>query len=132
MKRMMRSAAIAMAMCGVGIPAAYAETILQTYESAPSGSTIVIERSPRSVYLDEMGRPYVEVTTPAVPTLIVAPVAVEVVSDRWDGVTHDDRGMTPAEISHLTGKVDSSTAGLPKSGAGVQPGNMGPANSKGQ
>jgi hypothetical protein len=32
----------------------------------------------------------------------------------------------------LTHNVDSSTSGIPRSGAGVQPGNMGPANSKGQ
>ena len=39
---------------------------------------------------------------------------------------------TPAEVSQMTGHVDSSTAGYPVSGSGVQPGNMGPANSKGQ
>ena len=38
---------------------------------------------------------------------------------------------TPAEVSELTGNVDSS-AGPALEGSGVQPGNMGPGNAKGQ
>jgi len=39
---------------------------------------------------------------------------------------------TPADTSHATGRVDSDTPGAPFSGSGVQAGNMGPGNSKGQ
>jgi hypothetical protein len=51
---------------------------------------------------------------------------------RWDAFDPEGRGLSPAEVSQLTHNVDSSTSGLPMSGAGAQPGNMGPANSKGQ
>jgi hypothetical protein len=51
---------------------------------------------------------------------------------RGDTMDPDNRGLTPAEISRMTGKVDSTTAGVPRNGSGVQPGNMGPANAKGQ
>ena len=40
-------------------------------------------------------------------------------------------GLSPAEASRLTGRVDSN-APAPLSGSGVQPGNMGPGNSKGK
>ena len=39
---------------------------------------------------------------------------------------------TPADTSRATGRVDSDTPGAPFSGSGVQAGNMGPGNSKGQ
>ena len=42
------------------------------------------------------------------------------------------RWNADTEVSRMTGKVDSSTSGVPKSGSGVQPGNMGPSNSKAQ
>lgn len=51
---------------------------------------------------------------------------------QWDTADRDNRGLTPADISKMTGKVDSSTEAMPKSGSGVQPGNMGPGSSKGQ
>jgi hypothetical protein len=41
------------------------------------------------------------------------------------------QGLTPAQVSRLTGKVDSN-APVPSTGTGVQPGNMGPGNSKGK
>jgi hypothetical protein len=51
---------------------------------------------------------------------------------RWDTMDRDNRGLTPAEISRMTGNVDSTTSGVPRSGSGAQPGNMGPSSSKGQ
>ena len=52
-------------------------------------------------------------------------------SRRWDAVDHDRQGLTPAEVSRLYGNVDSA-AGPARTGSGVQAGNMGPGNSKGQ
>lgn len=50
---------------------------------------------------------------------------------RWDSMDHSKKGLTPAEVSHLYGNVDS--AAMPaKTGSGVQAGNMGPGNQKGQ
>ena len=50
---------------------------------------------------------------------------------RWEAVDPSNQGLTPAEVSELTGNVDSS-AGPTLEGGGVQPGNMGPGNAKGQ
>jgi hypothetical protein len=63
-------------------------------------------RITRQAYLDEVGR-------------------------RWDAMDRSHQGLTPAEVSHLTGRVDSN-APAPLTGNGVQPGNMGPGNSKGK
>ena len=63
-------------------------------------------RISRRAYMDEMGR-------------------------RWDEVDSNGQGLTPADVSRLTGRVDSS-APPPLSGSGVQAGNMGPGNSKGK
>jgi hypothetical protein len=50
---------------------------------------------------------------------------------RWDASDIDHLGLTPAEMSALTGHVDSNAL-APIDGTGVQPGNMGPGNSRGQ
>ena len=82
----------------------------------------------RDVYLDEMGRRW-----EAMPNRQGTREAyLNSLRTRWDDVDRDNRGMTPAQVSKLTGKVDSSTEQMPKSGSGVQPGNMGPGNSKAQ
>lgn len=63
-------------------------------------------RITRKAYMDEMGR-------------------------RWDAMDHNQQGLSPADVSRLTGKVDSN-AQAPLTGTGVQPGNMGPGNAKGK
>ena len=50
---------------------------------------------------------------------------------RWEARDPSNQGLSPAEVSELTGNVDTS-AGPTLSGTGVQPGNMGPGNAKGQ
>jgi len=63
-------------------------------------------RISRKAYMDEMGR-------------------------RWDTMDNSKQGLTPAEVSRLYGNVDS--AAMPaRTGSGVQGGNMGPGNQKGQ
>ncbi|HVE49471.1 MAG TPA: hypothetical protein VNG69_07650 [Casimicrobiaceae bacterium] len=62
-------------------------------------------RISRQAYLDEMGR-------------------------RWDAMDRSNEGLTPAEVSRLTGKVDVSHSAVPRTGSDVQAGNMGPTNVK--
>jgi hypothetical protein len=50
---------------------------------------------------------------------------------RWDAIDTRQQGLTPSEVSRLTGHVDSS-APAPLTGTGEQPGNMGPGNAKGK
>jgi hypothetical protein len=50
---------------------------------------------------------------------------------RWDMADKSHQGLTPAEVSRLTGNVDVD-AGPAKTGSGVQAGNMGPGNAKAQ
>ena len=85
-------------------------------------------RIPRDIYLDEMGRRW-----DADPNHVgTRELYLNQLRSQWDTMDPDTRGMTPAEISRMTGKVDSSTSGVPMSGSGVQPGNMGPSNTKAQ
>ena len=63
-------------------------------------------RITRQMYMDEMGR-------------------------RWDAMDQNRQGLSPADVSRMTGRVDSN-AQAPLSGSGVQAGNMGPGNSKGK
>ena len=50
---------------------------------------------------------------------------------RWDAADINQQGLTPTDLSHLTGRVDTN-APVPLSGSGAQAGNMGPGNSKGK
>lgn len=50
---------------------------------------------------------------------------------RWDAMDANQQGLSPADVSRMTGRVDSN-AQAPLTGSGVQPGNMGPGNSKGK
>ena len=85
-------------------------------------------RIPRDIYLDEMGRRW-----DADPNHVgTRELYLNQLRSQWDTMDPHSHGMTPAEVSRLTGSVDSSTSGLPKSGSGVQSGNMGPSNSKAQ
>jgi hypothetical protein len=85
-------------------------------------------RIPRDVYLDEMGRRWDADSVHRVPRDIY----LRDLRSRWETVDRDNRGLTPADVSRMTGNVDSTGAGMPRSGSGAQPGNMGPSNSKGQ
>ena len=78
-------------------------------------------------YLDEMGRRW-----DANPNHNgTRSLYLEDLRARWEAVDPSNQGLTPAEVSELTGNVDSC-AGPTLEGSGVQPGNMGPGNAKGQ
>jgi len=78
-------------------------------------------------YLDEMGRRW-----DANPNHVgTRGLYLDDLRARWEAVDPSNQGLTPAEVSELTGNVDSS-AGPTLEGSGVQPGNMGPGNAKGQ
>ena len=85
-------------------------------------------RIPRAVYLDEMGRRWNANGNHAV----TREQYLDRLGRRWDSLDANGRGLTPAEVSRLSGHVDSNTSGPALSGSGVQPGNMGPGNTKGQ
>jgi len=102
-----------------------------TNDSAPIVST------PREVYVEQTPRVvYIEGTTRRYDADGNRVITREVYSNDWgnrtDAFDPRGRGMSPAEVSGLTHNVDSTTSGIPWNGTGAQPGNMGPANSKGQ
>jgi hypothetical protein len=78
-------------------------------------------------YLDEMGRRW-----DADPNHTGSrSLYLQGMRARWEALDPSNRGLSPAEVSELTRNVDTS-AGPTLSGKGVQPGNMGPGNAKGQ
>ena len=129
-KRLTQAVAFATVLGAAGAMPAYAEsTNSVTFEGWANDTAVRYDgRIPRDIYLDEMGRRWdADAGHRGTRDLYL----IELRS-RWDLADRNNSGLTPAEISRMTGNVDSSTAGMPKSGAGAQAGNMGPANSKGQ
>lgn len=51
---------------------------------------------------------------------------------RWDSMDRKNQGLTPAEVSRLTGKVDVDHAAPPRTGSDVQAGDMGPSSTRGK
>jgi hypothetical protein len=128
--RLTQAVAFAAALGALGATPAFAQsTNSTTFEGWANGTaTRYNGRIPRDVYVDEMGRRWdLDTTRHGTRDAYLTDVRTQ-----WDRTDRDNRGLTPAQISQMTGKVDSSTSGMPKSGSGVQPGNMGPANAKGQ
>lgn len=123
-------ALIVAAALAAATPAAMAEsTNSVTFEGWANDTAVMYNgRVPRQVYLDEMGRRW-ELDPNRTGT---REIYLRDLGSRWDRLDRDNRGLTPAEVSTMTGNVDSQTSGVPRSGSGVQPGNMGPSNSKGQ
>ena len=128
-RHLIQSAALAAALGISGtLPAMAESTNSTTFEgwanqTAPSYQG----RIPRDIYLDEMGRRW-----DADPNHRGSRSAyLDRERARWEAVDSGNHGLTPAQVSELTGKVDTS-AGPALSGSGVQAGNMGPGNAKGQ
>ena len=108
-----------------------------TQHTVSTPSVVYVETTPRVVYLEQTPRVvYIEGTTRRYDAdgnrVYTREVYVNDWTNRSDVLDPTGRGMSPAEVSNLTHNVDSTTSGVPRSGTGVQPGNMGPANSKGQ
>jgi hypothetical protein len=108
-----------------------------TQYTTTSPQVVYVGQTPRVVYFEQTPRVvYVEGATRRYDAdgnrVYTRDVYLNDWSNRSDAWDPSGRGMSPAEVSNLTHNVDSTTSGLPRSGAGVQPGNMGPANSKGQ
>jgi len=117
-------------LSGLAATTAFAEsTNSATFEGWANETAVKNNgRISRDAYMNEMGRRW-----DAMPSHQGTRDAyLNGLRTRWDDMDRSGQGLTPAQVSKLSGNVDSSTAGLPKSGSGVQPGNMGPANSKGQ
>jgi hypothetical protein len=129
MKIKLLTAALAAALLTWGAPAIAQGTRVIIEERVWVPDTVVrYDVVPRYTYIDAMGR-YWDADG---NRIVSRDVYVNDWRSRRDAFDPAGRGMSPAEVSNLTHNVDSSTSGMPMSGAGVQPGNMGPANSKGQ
>jgi len=128
-KRLTQAAIVAAALAATGTPVLAQSTNSTTFDNwATDTARQHNGRITRDVYLDEMGRRW-----DADPNHTGTREAyLRDLRTRWDTMDRGNRGLTPAEVSGMTGKVDSSTSGVPKTGSGAQPGNMGPSNSKGQ
>ena len=129
-KHLCRTAALVAALGVSGtLPAMAESTNSTTFEGWANQTAPRYQgRIPRDIYLDEMGRRW-----DADPNHVgTRELYLNQLRSQWDTMDPDTRGMTPAEISRMTGNVDSSTSGAPMSGSGVQPGNMGPSNTKAQ
>ena len=124
-------AAIFAAALGVAAaaPSFAQSTNSQTFEGWANDTAVKSNgRISRDSYMNEMGRRWDADTSHSG----TRDVYLKDLGTRWDKADRDNRGLTPAQLSEMSGKVDSSSSGMPKSGSGVQPGNMGPANAKGQ
>jgi len=129
-RHLIQSAALAAALGISGtLPAMAESTNSTTFEGWANQTAPRYEgRIPRDIYLDEMGRRW-----DANPNhLGTRDLYLNDLRSQWDTMDPNSQGMTPADISRMTGKVDSNTSGAPMSGTGAQPGNMGPGNSKAQ
>ena len=121
--------ALAAALLISGAPATAESTKVITIEVWANDTAARYDgRIPRTVYLEEMGRRYDADGN----RVVTREVYLNDWNNRWATMDPYGRGLSPAEVSQLTHNVDSTTSGIPRSGAGAQPGNMGPANSKGQ
>ena len=121
--------ALAAALLISGAPATAESTKVITIEVWANDTAARYDgRIPRTVYLEEMGRRYDADGN----RVVTREVYLNDWNNRWATMDPYGRGLSPAEVSQLTHNVDSTTSGIPRSGAGAQPGNMVPANSKGQ
>ena len=127
-KHLFQTIALVAALSGT-LPAMAESTNSVTFEGWANQTAPRYQgRIPRDIYLDEMGRRW-----DANPNRLgTRELYLNDLRFQWDAADPNHQGLTPAEISRLTGNVDSSTAGMPMSGSGAQPGNMGPSNAKGQ
>jgi hypothetical protein len=111
--------------------------VTTSYTTTTSPRVVYVDQTPRAVYVEQTPRVvYVEGTTRYYDAdgnrIYTTTVYPHDWMNRSDAFDPTGRGLSPAEVSNLTHNVDSTTSGMPRSGTGVQPGNMGPANSKGQ
>lgn len=129
-KPIVGTAALAAALyLGGTLPATAENTNSTTFEGwAIQTAPQYQGRIPRDVYLDEMGRRWDSDSHRSGTRELY----LNQLRSQWDTMDPNNQGLTPAEISRMTGKVDSNTSAVPKTGSGAQAGNMGPSNSKGQ
>lgn len=84
-------------------------------------------RISRQAYLDEMGRRF-DALDKARLRGVTRQAYLDDLGRQWDTYDRNNAGLTPAEVSRITGKVDVTNASVPRTGSGVQAGDMGPQN----
>ncbi len=128
-KHLTQACAVAILVAAVSNPALSESTNSKTFEGWANDTAVKYQgRIPRDVYLDEMGRRW-DADSKHQGT---RDAYLSDLRNRWNAVDTTNRGLSPAEAARISGNVDSNTSATPKSGSGVQPGNMGPGNAKGQ
>ena len=107
--KMTQALIVASAICAGAVSLSYADVVtIETWSTAPHYNGVTTYQVvPRGTYLDSRGR-------------------------QWTLLDPYDQGLTPNEMSQITGAVDTDAMGPALSGSDVQAGNMGPGNSKGQ
>lgn len=88
-------------------------------------------RISRQAYMDEMGRRF-DTMDKAKQGGITRQAYIDDLTRQWEAMDRNNQGLTPAEVSRLTGKVDVDHASPPRTGSGVQAGDMGPSSVKGK
>ena len=84
-------------------------------------------RISRQAYMDEMGRRFDAMDNSKLNGM-TRQAYLDDLASQWTTYERDNAGLTPAEVSRITGKVDVGNASVPRTGSGVQSGNMGPQN----
>ncbi len=86
-------------------------------------------RISRQAYMDEMGRRFDRMDSTKRGSM-TREQYVQDLGTKWGAMDTGNQGLTPAEVSRITGKVDVNAAAVPLTGSGAQAGNMGPSNTK--
>jgi len=81
----------------------------------------------RQAYLDEMGRRFDAMDT-SKRNGLTRQAYLDDLTSQWNTYDRNNAGLTPAEVSRITGKVDVDQASVPRTGSGAQAGDMGPQN----
>ena len=84
-------------------------------------------RVSRQAYMDEMGRRFDTMDATKRGDMLRT-TYLEDLDRQWKSMDSGNRGLTPAEVSRITGKVDVHYSGIARTGSGVQAGNFGPSN----
>jgi hypothetical protein len=114
---------------GVGVPDTPGGNGLSAWAETQASSNN--GRIARDAYMSEAGRRF-DALDQTTHRGLTRQQYLDDLGRQWDAMDRDHQGLTPAQVSRLTGKVDVDASGPARTGSGAQAGNMGPGNSKAQ